>query len=223
MQIVQKTAQILSPFKDQAVSFSVVGKEEADPVSLLFPEELLLINGTESQKWKEEYARGRLAGRRALGKFSEIDNSILKGVDGEPLFPDGFVGSISHSAGVGVACASSCSSYRGLGIDMENVAKKRQEGIFRKIATSAEQAWIFEEEQEICRRGVLIFSIKESIYKAMFQAFKVKLKYMDAEVSPDLESGEASIEILKEGFDKEQFNSGFSFIDEFVISGVGVL
>jgi 4'-phosphopantetheinyl transferase EntD len=226
MQIDHKKEEILSPFKDQGISFSSIGHSVNDPLSFLHKDELMLVGGKESVKWKEEYARGRLAGREALRGFlgeGAVDFPILRGDSGEPIFPRGYSGSISHSAGLGVAVVSSVSLYSGLGVDIENIKKKRQVGIFRKIATNKEQAWIFQDNADIVKRGVLIFSIKESIYKAMFQAFKVKLKYMDAEVSADMKSGEASIEIFKEGLSPVRLVSGFSFFDKFVLSGVGVL
>jgi len=166
---------------------------------------------------------GRLAGRSALKQINApSDFPILRGESGEPLWPIGFVGSISHSGGIGVACASRSESYLGLGIDLENYEKKRQPGIFKKIATERELSWIQEEKTEIQKRGVLIFSIKESIYKAVYQAFKIRLTYMDAEVFPHLEKGEATVEILKDNFTKAKITAGFSFSGGYVISGVGV-
>jgi len=214
-----------TPFIDPNIFFAQIGSEVIDPVSRLLRDEMVVLKGGESLKWKEEYSRGRIAGREALGYAgASVGSAILRGQSGEPLFPEGYVGSISHSLGIGVACASSTSFYKGLGIDIENFKKKRQAGIFKKIATEGEQAWIFEvqDEQEVLRRGVLIFSIKESIYKAMYQAFKVRLKYMDAEVFPVLDGGEASVSILKEGFESAKIISGFGFYEGLVVSGVGV-
>ena len=214
-----------SPFADSNISFAQVGSEIVDPVSFLLPSERLLLRGGESLKWIEEYSRGRMAGRKALNLIDACLNiAILRGQSGEPVFPKGYVGSISHSLSIGVACASSTSFYQGLGIDIENFKKKRQLGIFNKISTAKEQSWIFEiqDEQEILKRGVLIFSIKESIYKAMYQAFKVRLKYMDAEVFPILDEGEASVSILKDGFEDMVMVCGFGFHEGLVVSGVGV-
>lgn len=224
MQTEEQSIQIVSPFKDRSISFSVVGRENTQPVSNLISDEKDLISGRESHKWQEEYARGRLAARNALTKLGlKQQTPILKGPNGEPLWPTGYIGSISHSGGIGVACASKLGEYIGLGIDIENIKKKRHIRIFKKIATEKELKWIFEKEEEIQKRGVLVFSIKESIYKAVFQALKIKLKYMDAEVIPSFEESEAEIKIFHEELKSRKLISGFGFMDEFVVSGVGVL
>ncbi len=224
MQIDQNRDKISTPFTSQDIAFSMVGKEEMNPVLKLLEQEKTILSGKESIKWQEEYARGRMAGREALIKLgAPRDSFIMRGESGEPLWPKGFLGSISHSGGMGVACVSRAENYLGLGIDLENYKKKRQLGIFKKIATEHELAWISEDESEVQKRGVLIFSIKESIYKAVYQAFKIRLTYMDAEVSPNLEHGEARVKIIENKLSEANIFAGFMYSGDYVVSGVALL
>jgi 4'-phosphopantetheinyl transferase EntD len=92
-----------TPFIDPNIFFAQIGSEVIDPVSRLLPDEKVILKGGESLKWKEEYSRGRIAGREALGYAgASVGSAILRGQSGEPLFPEGYVGSISHSLGIGV-------------------------------------------------------------------------------------------------------------------------
>ncbi len=223
MQIQVNSGNISSPFSTNGISFSIVGKEELHAVSKLLSPEKSFLSGKESFKWLDEYARGRMAGRDALIHLgAPKDSPILRGENGEPLWPNGYLGSISHSGGIGVACVSRAGNYLGLGIDLENYEKKRQAGIFKKIATEKELAWINEDDEEVQKRGVLIFSIKESIYKAVYQAFKIRLTYMDAEVSPNLEQLDATVKIIKNNFPQNKIFAGFKYSGEYVVSGVAI-
>ena len=69
-------------------------------------------------KRRLEYLAGRLAARAALQSVG-ADDPIIGSHDGAPVWPHGYCGSISHSAGLAVAVAARSRDWRSLGIDIE--------------------------------------------------------------------------------------------------------
>lgn len=69
-------------------------------------------------KRRLEYLAGRLAARAALQSVGAAD-PIIGNHDGAPVWPSGYCGSISHSAGLAVAVAACSRDWRSLGIDIE--------------------------------------------------------------------------------------------------------
>ena len=65
-----------------------------------------------------EYLAGRLAARAAL-QSAGADDPFIGRHDGAPVWPSGYCGSISHSAGLAVAVAARSRDWRSLGIDIE--------------------------------------------------------------------------------------------------------
>ena len=133
-----------------------------------------------SKKRKHEFALGRTAARQAMEKcfnesFDMKSSSIGRGRLGVPIWPEGIVGSITHSNGTAVAAVweSSPPSFGqrvGLGIDLESLRKPRDPRIFRSVFTSREMGWISEACDENCR-AVILFSGKEAVFKALFSIY----------------------------------------------------
>src|SRR5437016_3123123 len=72
---------------------------------------------------REVFALGRAAARDALGELGVVDVAIGRGEAGQPVWPPGIVGAISHSADVAVALVGRQAEYAGLGIDIEDLAR----------------------------------------------------------------------------------------------------
>lgn len=149
-----------------------------------FPaEELRLADAISSPKRRQEFLLGRLAARRALEVLGQSDpksQPILRGKDGEPLWPNDIVGSISHTTGVGVAVVGLRSEFESLGIDIELTSRKISDRALQKIALPAERVWIQERRSERDERALQIFCAKESIYKAYFPISGRHLTFKDA-------------------------------------------
>ena len=72
-----------------------------------------------ANKREIELATGRSAAKQALAGVGVEGFIVLKGDKGEPLWPDGIVGSISHTQGVCIASVSNADELLGLGVDVE--------------------------------------------------------------------------------------------------------
>jgi 4'-phosphopantetheinyl transferase EntD len=124
---------------------------------------------------------GRLAASMALSEcdFAHCDVSI--GAAGEPVFPEGWVGSITHTDALAGAVVLPTESWNGLGIDIESPIRP-------ELLDHVEGTVLSTKEQEVLSSGsafprsvlvALVFSAKESFYKAIS---KVAGRFLDFDV-----------------------------------------
>ncbi|NQU58110.1 MAG: 4'-phosphopantetheinyl transferase superfamily protein, partial [Rhodospirillales bacterium] len=134
-------------------------------------------------KRKREFNTGRICAREALGKLGEPSVAIPVGPDRRPVWPPLVVGSITHCQGYCAAAVAWKHDIRALGIDAEP-HQALHDGMLEMIASPQERACIYNlarEEPDIHWDRVL-FSCKESVYKAVNSNCKLWLDFEDVEV-----------------------------------------
>jgi 4'-phosphopantetheinyl transferase EntD len=118
------------------------------------------------ERRSRDFARGRDCARRALKVLGVPPTAILRGPGGEPQWPAGIVGTITHTDDYAAAAVAPRSLLRGIGIDAE-----RQDGmtddVLDVIATRDEREWIRAAGAAL-PWALLLFSAKESVFKACF-------------------------------------------------------
>lgn len=144
---------------------------------------------------KEEFMLGRLCACLAYQKYSgELLLEVPIGNKREPLFPNSVVGSISHSKEWVGAIVADSSRLIGVGLDFENMGRAKQE-LTRYIST--EKDLIQAEEIKEDELLTLIFSAKESLYKALYPSVKNFFGFDSAAVtSIDVQNKSFSIQLL---------------------------
>jgi 4'-phosphopantetheinyl transferase EntD len=177
--------RILSP----PVVIRVAGADH-DPIP--WAEEAGLIERA-VEKRRREFLAGRDCARAALAGLGLPPRPIPRGPQGEPLWPTGVVGSITHCAGY-VACAlAHAADLRSLGIDAEPDLPL-PDGVLAEIALPEERALLA--DLALRAPGLhwdrLLFCVKEAIYKACFPLYKAcfplterRLGFEDAVVTID--------------------------------------
>lgn len=151
---------------------------------LLFPEEeALLANAV--PKRRQEFATARLCARAALAGHGFPPAPILPGPRGAPIWPVGMVGSITHCTGYRAAAVARNTDVVALGIDAEPAEPLRDPGVLNLIANAEERAALGELKlrQPAIPWERLLFSAKESVYKAWFPLTGKWLDFLDAHVS----------------------------------------
>ncbi len=97
-----------------------------------------------------------------------------------PIWPAGFVGSVSHSRRVAIAAAAPCDACRSLGIDIEPVMSFLR-------AERVEEAIASPRERRACAgspwRLTLLFSAKESLYKCLHPSVGAWFDFDAAEIT----------------------------------------
>jgi enterobactin synthetase component D / holo-[acyl-carrier protein] synthase len=170
-------ADLLPPFVS-----AVETREDRLDVELFPEEELALRHAVE--KRRREFATGRACAREALAGLGFPPSPLGSGAKGEPLWPPGVVGSITHCEGYRACAVAPSSSALMLGIDAERNAPLR-EGVWEEVAHGRER-----ELQEADAGGghhldAVLFSAKEAIFKAWYPVARRWLGFGDAELRID--------------------------------------
>ncbi|RBO83868.1 4'-phosphopantetheinyl transferase family protein [Marinomonas aquiplantarum] len=135
-------------------------------------------------KRKETYLAGRLAVQLAQSAQNLPLFDVIRGNDGAPIWPSKYLGSISHTdnEAVAIVIESAKLSIKGIGIDIERVQSATQLQDRELIGEAAEYDLLrkvgFDENMAI----LVLFSLKESVYKALYPSVKQYFDFLDAEL-----------------------------------------
>ena len=167
-----------SLFPPGAVAADLRGPGDPD----LLPAAEALYVGRAVPKRVQEFAVGRLCARRALAEFGIVDFAIRVADDRQPIWPDAFVGSITHTAGYGAAVVAERRRMRALGLDSETVGAVKAR-LWASICTPGEIDWLRSlPPSEQAAAAALIFSAKEAFYKCQYPLTSERLGFLDATV-----------------------------------------
>ncbi|MGA7704658.1 MAG: 4'-phosphopantetheinyl transferase superfamily protein [Solirubrobacteraceae bacterium] len=164
---------------------AVVDRRE-DPVdATLFAEEEQVV-ARAVEKRRREFTTARMCAREALQALGFAAVAIPTGERGEPLWPTGALGSITHCENYRGAAVARSSEIVALGIDAEPNAPL-PDGLIGDIAKPEELPYLrrLAEERPEVHWDRLLFSAKESVYKAWFPLARRWLGFEDAVVVLD--------------------------------------
>ncbi len=166
---------------------------------VLFPAEEAAL-GRAVEKRRREYTTARACAREALARLGLPATPILSGERGEPLWPAGIVGSITHCEGYRACALARSQEIASVGIDAEPNAPL-PEGVLADIARAEEFPWLerLRREEPAVHWDRLLFSAKESVYKAWFPLARRWLGFEDAIVTVDPAQQTFSARLLVEG------------------------
>lgn len=168
-------------------------REPGDPAALLPAESVHLARAV--AKRAQEFAAGRLCARRALREFGIDQYPLSVAADRQPMWPPGFVGSITHTAGLCAAAVASRDVVAAVGIDTEIVGHVTPD-IWPTICVAGEAAWVDSLSlAEQAAAVTLIFSAKEAFYKCQFPLTGEWLDFHDLSVEPQ-SWGESAAQVL---------------------------
>ena len=126
-------------------------------------------------KRKSDYLAGRIAAKFA---FSEVgcDNWILENdKSGCPRFPKGVLGSISHSCRNAICLVAEDKVGIGVGVDIEHIIPSHSlKSISSQVAKHEEFDLLVHQNESftMAEATTLIFSAKESLFKALFPSLR---------------------------------------------------
>jgi 4'-phosphopantetheinyl transferase EntD len=152
-----------------------------DPPGLApLPEEEPLIARSVAKR-RNEFITVRYCARKALGELGLPPAPILKGDKGEPCWPDGVVGSLTHCSGFRGAVVGLATDVRSVGIDAEphDVLPK---GVLDAISLPEERSQLASLAGDLHWDRIL-FCAKEATYKAWFPLTHRWLGFEDAHVT----------------------------------------
>ena len=135
-------------------------------------------------KRQAEYLAGRLCAREALRRVSGQASVPAVGEDRAPQWPLGVAGSITHGDNWAAALVAPVNRWRGLGLDVERLLPvERAHRLQGEILTPAELQRLSDLDDETrATRISLTFSLKESLFKALYPLTLARFYFHDAEL-----------------------------------------
>ena len=187
------------------------------------PEELICVEKAVDKR-KKEFVAGRNCARRALRELSMADVAILTGDGREPIWPDGIVGSISHTQGYCGAAVARAEQVRGLGLDVEHI-RDTHEKLWPEIVSETELASLERDMPgDRARVVALAFSCKEAFYKCQYPLTRQWVGLLDADVCLDAGAGTFRImpRIDVAGMCRQgtSINGRYVFQGDYVMTGI---
>lgn len=153
------------------------------PDAVLYPGEAELITRAVDKR-RREFRTVRHCARQALRQLGLPPAPVLRGERGEPLWPAGVVGSMTHCAGYRAVAVAHSRDFHALGIDAEP-HEALPAGVLEIITLEQERGSLSElaaADSATCWDRIL-FCAKETLYKAWFPLTRRWLGFEDAAVT----------------------------------------
>ena len=148
-----------------------------DPPGLApLPEEEPLIARSVAKR-RNEFVTVRYCAREALGELGIGPVPILKGDKGEPCWPDGVVGSLTHCRGFRGAVVGRAREVRSVGIDAEP-HDALPDGVLDAITLPVERSELPASPGRLHWDRIL-FCAKEATYKAWYPLTHRRVSFAD--------------------------------------------
>jgi 4'-phosphopantetheinyl transferase EntD len=168
----------------------------SDPPDLTpLPDEEPLIARSVAKR-RNEFVTARHCARLALSQLGIPPVPILKGDKGEPCWPDGVVGSLTHTQGYRGAAVGRARDVRSVGIDAEPHGVLPN-GVFEAVSLPAERKELGAMPRDLHWDRIL-FCAKEATYKAWYPLTRRWLGFEDAHIVFDSYADGVSGEFVSE-------------------------
>lgn len=159
----------------------------SDPPGLApLPEEEPLIARSVAKR-RNEFITVRHCARLAMRRLGESEAPILKGDKGEPCWPHGLVGSLTHCEGYRGAVVGRGAAVRSVGIDAEPHGPLPA-GVLDAVSLPVERNQIAALDDGLHWDRIL-FCAKEATYKAWFPLTRRWLGFEDAHIAFGVDPG----------------------------------
>ncbi|MDC9588069.1 4'-phosphopantetheinyl transferase superfamily protein [Xenorhabdus sp. XENO-10] len=168
-------------------------------------------------KRRAEYLAARYCTQQVLNNLGYSGFQVTNAQDRSPIWPDNICGSISHSTNCAIAFAASCDKYQMIGIDIEQEIKSETvESVSSSIINANEVALLTECPLPFEQAFTLAFSIKESLFKALYPHVKRFFDFHAAEItSIDCNDHTINIKLLQTL--SNEYQAGSEFNGNFVL------
>ncbi len=185
----------------------------------LTPFEIETAEKIPNKKSRENYLAGRIAAHKALEMLGAPTSLPIKtDPDSVPLWPEGVVGSISHSCSVGICLAAFEKDFNFVGVDIENYKRSVSPSFIEKMLKESSLLSAFRvfEEKE---KAVLLFSAKEALFKGIFNALRIKVPFSKCVLTQLLSPNKLifSVEIAQQ---PQEYAVAFTKWEDFFITAV---
>lgn len=179
-------------------------------------------------KRQTEFLAGRICAHEALRRLTGAPLILPVAEDRSPCWPAGVVGSITHGAGWAAAVTARAEHWRGLGLDVEKLLPStRADRLAAEILTPRELLGYADlSETQRALRVTLTFSIKESLFKALYPLVRKRFYFQEAELIQQDADGHARLRLLNDLSQEWQtgaeLEGQFALFDDYLLSLVSI-
>jgi 4'-phosphopantetheinyl transferase EntD len=177
-----------------------VAEEFGDALDVaLFPEEEAVVANAVDKR-RREFTTARACARAALAKLGLPPVPIVPGLRGAPGWPPGVVGSITHCAGYCASAVARDHEVVAIGLDAEP-HDKLPAGVLDAVSLADERVRLaaLSVRQPAVHWDRILFSAKESVYKAWFPLTQRWLGFEEASVDIHPVAGTFTAQLLVPG------------------------
>lgn len=186
---------LFRPLLPAEISVAEMLPAHADPETLHADERAVIQRAVEKRRL--EYAAGRHLAKSLLRDVGSPLDALLSDKDRVPVWPQGVHGSITHCNSLCAVAVAHADRYGGVGIDVEPAQPLREE-LLKMILRPRERETLSLLPPSLRPLGgILVFSIKEAVYKAIYPQQRHFLDFQEVELTwtgADELTGEGSFE-----------------------------
>ena len=153
---------------------------------VLLPEEASATTNF-SQKRLAEFKLGRACVHEIFASLGFADVPLRVGESRQPLWPEGLVGSISHTGDIAICAIASKQDIAGIGIDIEAIESEAFD-LLTMVASPAELERMHAPRASCNYLAKLLFSAKESVFKCQFTVTGKWRDFKDVNLELDFEN-----------------------------------
>ncbi|WP_160115084.1 4'-phosphopantetheinyl transferase family protein [Bryocella elongata] len=150
------------------------------------------------QRRRGEFALGREIAAQLLAELGSAETAVGVAEDRSPLWPAGFIGSITHTTtwcGVAVALRD---EVRGIGIDIERMVSEKDSAAVSAVCLNAAERRLIASCADPLRAITICFAAKESLFKCLNPVTGTWFDFLEAEVTGlDMEGGNVALQLLR--------------------------
>jgi 4'-phosphopantetheinyl transferase EntD len=137
-----------------------------------------------TEKRQREFLAGRRCAAEALQCLGAGSTHVAMAEDRAPIWPDGVVGSITHTGDFAAAAVAWAADIAGLGIDSEQIIDLTAARDIVDICM-VDEAALFKEAhgRSFCEFCTFVFSAKEAVFKCLFPLTRKFLEFSDVRIT----------------------------------------
>lgn len=204
-------------FPDQVVVEVATDADEDE--SLLAPVELAVM-GAMVESRRREFTAARNAARRALARLGFADVALPRVTGGRDVhWPEGSVGSISHTRDLRAVACARATDVACVGIDVEEAGPLGAEIIDAVCRPEELAALATVSPPSPSDWPRVVFAMKEAAYKALFPLTRQMLMFHDMRIKVFVESRRFEAELLHQPVPHLQLGGRFGWDAQHVAAG----
>src|ERR1700704_562096 len=137
-----------------------------------------------TQKRQREFLAGRWCAKQALQGLGAGSTYVAMAEDRTPIWPDGVVGSITHTGDFAAAAVAWAADIAGGGIDSEQIVDPAAARDIADICM-VDEATLFKPAhgRSFCEFCTFVFSAKEAVFKCLFPLTRIFLEFSDVRIT----------------------------------------